>query len=252
MTFLKAETVISSDISDAEFVYAQLSCNGSWDPYPEAHKLISYYLSATTSIDMFPERKVLTLSDKELFYYPFLVFTGRGSYPDFSDTQIQNLRRYLRGGGILFLETAGDPEFTESAERTLGRVFPSKIFPSKIFPDKNSDRIPGQQFKKIPDDYAIFRSFYLIDYVSGRTLKYPYLTGIEVESKIAVIRSDNDLIGVWPQDRAGNPGYSLMPDKPGQRREAVKLTLNILIYSLSGTYKSDDVHQPFIKQKLKR
>ncbi len=176
----------------------------------------------------------MTLSDKELFYFPFLVFTGRGAYPEFTQDQIRNLRRYLRGGGIILLDTSGDDEFGKSAERTFRRAFPEK------------------EFKKIPQDHAVFRSFYLVDYVSGRTLNRPYLTGLEIESKIAVIRTDNDIIGIWPQDKTGNPTYAYIPGKPGQHKEGIKLTLNIMIYSLSGTYKSDDVHQPFIKEKLRR
>jgi hypothetical protein len=114
----------------------------------------------------------------------------------------------------------------------------------KVFPDK--------KFTKIPDDHAVYRSFYLIDYVSGRNITRPFLTGIEAESRIAVIKSENDLAGVWPGDRAGNWRHSLVPGRPGQRKEALKLTLNILVYSVSGTYKSDEVHQPDIKRKLRR
>ncbi|MEA3507022.1 MAG: DUF4159 domain-containing protein [Elusimicrobiota bacterium] len=234
LLMLLAFDAAAEELPSDKFIFSQLSHGGSWDPYPGAHGMIDYYLSNTTSLDMYPERNILTLTDKDLFYFPFLLFTGRGAYPDFTEAEIVNLRRYLRGGGILFIDTGGDTDFASSVEKTF----------RKVFPDKN--------FTKIPDDHAVYRSFYLIDYVSGRNITRPFLTGMEVESRIAVIKSENDLPGVWPGDKAGNWHYSLVPGRPGQRKEALKLTLNILVYSVSGTYKSDKVHQPDIKRKLRR
>ncbi|MFW6134380.1 MAG: DUF4159 domain-containing protein [Elusimicrobiota bacterium] len=217
-----------------KFVYSQIKFNGNWDPHPETFNQVKYYLENTTSIRMLPERRTITLDDDMLFFSPFIIFTGRGKYPSFTEKQILNLRRYLQGGGILFIDTAGDREFSECVHRTIKRVLP----------DKN--------FKKIPSEHALFRSFYLIDYVSGLAVNNPYLEGIYVESRIAVIKSNNDLVGVWPRDRLGNWKNNVIPGKLNQRIEAIKLYLNIIMYSVCGTYKNDPVHQPYIKEKLRR
>ena len=37
----------------------------------------------------------------------------------------------------------------------------------------------------------------------------------------------------------------------GPAHEARKLTLNIVMYALTGSYKADAVHQPFILQKMR-
>ena len=37
-----------------------------------------------------------------------------------------------------------------------------------------------------------------------------------------------------------------------QRLQAMKLTVNIIMYALTGTYKLDAIHSPFIKEKLKK
>lgn len=216
------------------FIFSQLKFSGNWDPHPESFKQIYFYLSNTTSLRVNPERRILTADDERIFYSPFLLFTGRGTYPEFSETQIINLRRYIEGGGIILIDTAGDAEFSRTVDRTIKRVFPEK------------------RYEKIPHDHAIFRSFYLVDYVSGLTIRTPYLEGIWVSSRIAVIKSNNDIVGIWPRDTLGNWKNALVPDKYGQRKEAIKLTLNILMYSVCGTYKSDPVHQPYIKKKLGR
>jgi hypothetical protein len=37
-----------------------------------------------------------------------------------------------------------------------------------------------------------------------------------------------------------------------QRAEAFKWTVNLVVYSLTGTYKTDAIHQPFLEQKLRQ
>ena len=218
----------------SEFVFSQLKYPGNWDPYPESHSEILHYLETTTSMRVQKERRVVDAGSKLLFSSPFLFITGKGRYPEFNEQEILNLRRYVEGGGIILLDTCGDAAFNECADRTFSRV------------------LPGYEYRKIPQDHAVFRSFYLIDYVSGRIINTPYLEGIVVDSRYSVIKSANDLAGVWPRDPMGNWKYKLVPGNYRQRKEAVKLTLNILMYSVCGTYKNDPVHEPSIKRKLGR
>ncbi|MFC2060942.1 DUF4159 domain-containing protein [Elusimicrobiota bacterium] len=216
------------------YVFTQLKYPGNWDPYPDVFGHIYYYLSNTTSLRIRPERRVVTLDDEILYYSPFILFTGTGMYPAFSEQQILNLRRYIEGGGILLIDTAGNRDFSDCADRTIERVF------------------PRQKYRKIPEDHAIFRAFYLVDYVSGRVINAPYLEGIYMNNKYVVIKCQNDLPGVWPRDSFGNWESDLIPGRFSQRKEAIKLTLNILMYSVCGTYKNDPVHLPDIKRKLGR
>jgi hypothetical protein len=216
------------------FVFTQLKHTGNWDPYPESFTQVYYYLQNTTSLRVKPNRRVVTADDEEIFYSPFLLFTGKGSYPEFTEDQIINLKRYILGGGILLIDTAGDEQFSQCADKTIKKIFPER------------------EYEKVKQDNALFRSFYLVDYVSGRTIRSPYLEGITINSRLAVIKSHNDIMGIWPRDNLGNWKFPLIPDKYGQRKEAIKLTLNIMMYSVCGTYKSDPVHQPFIKRKLGR
>lgn len=216
------------------FVFSQLKFPGNWDPYPEAFSQIYHYLINTTSLRIMPDRRIIEMGENRLFDSPFIVVTGRGSYPAFEEKYITDLRRYIEGGGLLFIETNADVQFRKSVERTINRVFPEK------------------RYKKIPQEHAVFRSFYLIDFVSGLSINVPYLETIMIGSRSAVILSHNNLFGVWARDRMGNWKYPLVPGRYRQRREAIKLTLNIIMFSLCGTYKNDPVHQPAIKRKLGR
>ncbi len=111
---------------------------------------------------------------------------------------------------------------------------------------------PGQKLKKVPVAHALFRSFYLLRQVGGRRISHPYLEALEIGEGIGVIYSSNDLLGVWSRDSLGNWLKECIPGGEPQRLEGMKLMLNLVIFSMTGTYKSDKIHQPFIERKLTR
>ena len=77
------------------------------------------------------------------------------------------------------------------------------------------------------------------------------VAGVDWAGKTVVLYSQNDLLGAWAKDPLGKYLYECVPGGEVQRMEARKLTLNIIMYSLTGSYKADAVHQPFILQKMR-
>ena len=219
------------------FVFSQLRYQGGdWDPYPTAYKEILHYLVSTTSVKARSTRRELSLNDPELFSSPFLYMTGHEEFPPFTSQEIENLRRYLLAGGVILIDDASggmNLDFDRAVRREIERLFP--------------DSKP----KRLPPDHAVFRSFYLSPRVVGRAVGSPYLECIDIDGQTVVIYSQNDMGGAWVRDRLGNWLYECAPGGEVQRLEAMKLFLNIIIYSLTGTYKRDAIHQPYIQQKLK-
>jgi len=219
------------------FVFSQLRYEGGdWDPYPTAYKEILHYLMTTTSVKAQIARRELSLNDPELFSSPFLYMTGQEEFAPFTSQERENLKRCLLGGGLLLIDDAsGDKnlDFDKAVRREMEKIFPEA------------------KLKKLPPDHAVFRSFYLSPSVAGRWIGNPYLEAIDIDGQTVVIYSQNDLEGAWVRDRLGNWLYECVPGGELQRLEAMKLFLNIIIYSLTGTYKSDNIHQPYIQQKLK-
>jgi len=219
------------------FVFSQLRYEGGdWDPYPTAYEEILHYLITTTSVKVQRPRRELSLNDPELFFSPFLYMTGQEEFAPFTSQEIENLKRYLLGGGLLLIDDASGGknfDFDKAVRREM----------EKLFPDL--------RLKRLPVDHAVFRSFYLSPGVVGRRAGNPYLEGIDIDGQTVVIYSQNDLGGAWVRDKLGNWLYECVPGGELQRLEVMKLFLNIIIYSLTGTYKRDAVHQPYIQQKLK-
>ena len=219
------------------FVFSQLRYKGGdWDPYPTAYKEILHYLTTTTSVKVQIAKRELSLNDPELFSSPFLYLSGKEEFAPFTAQEIENLRRYLSCGGLLLIDDA-----SEGTNLGFNRAVHREM--EKLFPDG--------KLKRLPPDHAVFRSFYLSPSVVGRRVGNPYLEGIDIDGQTVVIYSRNDLGGAWVRDRLGDWLYECVPGGELQRLEAMKLFLNIVIYSLTGTYKSDAIHQPYIQQKLK-
>ena len=67
-----------------------------------------------------------------------------------------------------------------------------------------------------------------------------------------MIYSQNDIFGAWARDKFGNYFFECFPGGENQRFESQKLTINLIVFSLTGTYKTDVIHRPFIEEKLRR
>lgn len=218
------------------FVWAQLRQGGSWDPYPGVHEEILRFVSSVTSVLAAPERKALALKDPELFSYPFLVLAGRSEPPALDEEEVGRLRNYLTSGGFLWIEDSSgqrSSSFDRWVRGTLKRVFP------------DSDMAP------LGPEHVVHKTFFLLRGAGGRVLVSGALEGIDWGGRTAVLYSRNDILGAWAKDALGKPLYECSPGGETQRMNARKAALNIILYSLTGSYKTDAVHQPFILEKMR-
>jgi len=219
------------------FVFSQLIYRGgNWDPCPSSFSEIINVLTVTTSVKAERRRNDVAPTDVRLFSSPFLYMTGNSAFEPFTNEETGILRQWMLNGGLLVIDdTAGQKNFgfDRSARDMVKRLFPDR------------------QLEKVPTDSAVYKSFYLMRGVGGRKIVNQYLECIFLEGRIALVYSQNDLTGAWARDRLGNWIYECIPGGETQRMEAMKLTINIIMYSLTGTYKEDSVHQPYIRRKLR-
>ncbi len=217
-----------------DFVYAQLKHGGEWDPYPSVWEQIGPYLQQTTSLSPMTERRVVSAGDGTFFQSPFVVLLGRGAV-SFTDQELNHLRTYLSGGGFLFVDNT-DAErngpFARSVLPALERLF------------------PGAAWEALPSDHAVYRSFFLLRAAAGRRIVEPEWKALKIQGRVAAVYCGNDLHGAWARDPLGHPLYSCEPGGEPQRQEAVKGMVNIALFSVTGTYKTDAIHQPFIERKM--
>jgi hypothetical protein len=163
------------------------------------------------------------------------VLINNGSFKGFTENERTALRHYLNNGGILFAEDCSGQKFSRF-DSAIRKEF------SLIYPDK--------KLFKVEQSNAVYRAFYLLRNVSGRVIVNNYIEGMDIGGRTAVLYSQNDLFGSWARDKFGNYFYDCSPGGDSQRFDAQKLLINIVMYSVTGTYKSDTIHRPFIERKL--
>ena len=179
------------------FVFAQVQYRGGdWDPHPSAAFELLKEVDRRTSIAVSFQRHTLTVTDPDLFSYPFLYLTGALDFTPFTEEEIVTLRRFLSFGGFMLVNDAsgyrGSP-----FERRIREEVP------RLFPD--------QALERLPFDHAVFRSYYLVRMVAGRRLVSPSLEGVTIDDWTPLIYCQNDLGGAWERDHLGNWRMSVCP-----------------------------------------
>jgi hypothetical protein len=65
-----------------------------------------------------------------------------------------------------------------------------------------------------------------------------------------VIIGGHDWASAWAVDNAGRPMFPVVPGGERQREMAYRFGVNLVMYTLTGNYKSDQVHVPAILERL--
>lgn len=220
----------------SKFRFTQLEYNGVWDPRPRDYKRLMSALELRTSVIASYERKSLRLGDTDLFNYPFLYMAGDGSFEPLTDEERRRLRKYLKLGGTLLIDDASGAE--------------ASPFDSQIRQELKTV-LPETPLSRLTQDHVVYKSFYLLYSASGRVIINPYLEGVTFtdEDRTAVFYSRNDLGGAWSEDEFGKWEFECLPGGEPQRELAFRLGINLILYALTGNYKEDQIHVPFIKRR---
>jgi hypothetical protein len=196
----------------AEVTIAQLQYGGGGDWYanPSGLPNLLREIAARTGLPVARRPAQTSLTDPELWRYPYLYMTGHGNVR-FTEEEVRVLRRYLTGGG--FLHADDNYGLDESFRRELARVF------------------PAYSLVEVPSDHAIYHSFY--DLPQGLPKihlhdgKAPQGFGIFHQGRLVVFYSyESDLGNGWEDaDRHGDP--------PETREAAFRMGVNLFVYALA-------------------
>ena len=187
-----------------------------------------------TSVDVQPRRRDVAIADASLFASPFLVVSGHQDFTPLSQTEVERLRTWIEAGGTLFADDAAATPgigFDAAFRREISRVLPST------------------GLERLPAEHTVFKSFFLVRTVAGARVVSPFLEGITVQGRTAVIYSPNDLLGAFARDPLGRWVDPCAPGGERQRRLALHLGVNVVLYALCGDYKQDRIHLPFLRQR---
>ncbi len=122
------------------------------------------------------------------------------------------------------------------------------------------------ELEPVPRDHVLTKTFYLLDRIVGRTAVGQ--TWIEAlppadandkgrparagDGVSPIIIASDDLAAAWAGDAAGAALYPLIPGGARQRELAFRSGINLVMYTLTGNYKADQVHAKDIIERLTR
>ncbi len=187
-----------------------------------------------TNLDL-SEPQTLTLD--RMWECSIVVFSSSTKWGPFSDADRAKIRDYLERGGFFIFDdplAMADTLFARSVKEELSKIF------------------PGRQLEAVSKDDVLFRTFYLLNEVSGRKLASPYLEGIKFDRRWLAVFSANDLLGAYLRNDRGEFVLSVSPYGVSQRVLAQRLMLNLLMYGSTTDYKDDAIHLPHILKRRVR
>ena len=204
---------------------------------------LSEILRSRTSVE--PADPVgLDLEKDEPRFYSLIYWPITSTQPALSPRAQAALDRYLRTGGILFIDTRDQHlNFDRPAggNPDLKRLLAGVEIPPLV---------------TMPPDHVLTKSFYLLSDMPGRwtggKVWIESGTGRVNDGVSTVIVGSNDYVGAWAVDQRGR---GIMPVSPGgetQREMAFRVGVNLVMHALTGNYKDDQVHIQDIMQRLRR
>lgn len=101
------------------------SGGGNWYVSPTALRNLAQFCNQNLGTNLNPEEAVVEPGSPEIFNYPFVHMTGNGRFV-FSNTEAENLRKYLIGGGFLNINDSYDMDKYVRPE--MKKVFPELDF----------------------------------------------------------------------------------------------------------------------------
>lgn len=217
----RAQKVSPDKVEDAHFVFTRIIYDkGDWntDTLTEgmqngAEVRLLYRMNRDSGLYAYETKEHSVRADSDaIFDHPFLYITGHGDV-EMSQAARDNIKRILENGGFLLADNC-------SGAKNVGfdRAFKNQM--RLMFPENN--------LEPIPMTHPLFQSPHRIERILGGDKRIdPYLEGMTLDGRIAVIYTNNDLGCAWE-------GHDCRPGGEPQRTHAFEMGANIIFYALSG------------------
>ncbi|MBI2068970.1 MAG: DUF4159 domain-containing protein [Elusimicrobia bacterium] len=221
-----------------------------FDPYPTVWREVARALEEATSVEFDPlVKEPVRPTAQELQSHALVFLLATPAFKGWSPSERAALANWVKlGGGTIVVLGA---EGLGAAAARGSRGADSDGLDARI--RREMELIfEGAKLEAISPKHALFKSFYLVRGTGGVLERSRVVEGIRIGERYGLIFSRNDLLGALLKDAEGRYLFGCYPGGEEQRKESFKLVVNIFLYALTGTYKEDIIHLPYILQKLKR
>ncbi|PJI39240.1 DUF4159 domain-containing protein, partial [Ferrovibrio sp.] len=186
----------------------------------------------------------VNLEADDISLVPFLYWPIVPQQPQLSDAALRRVDMFMKTGGMILFDTrdqamglsgtAASPN-TDKLRQLLARLDIPPLMP-------------------VPDDHVLTKAFYLMQDFPGRytggTLWVERNPGGDKDGVTSIVIGSHDFAAAWAIDNNGRPLAVTVPNLPRQREYAYRFGVNLLMYTLTGNYKADQVHVPALLERL--
>jgi hypothetical protein len=193
----------------------------------------------------------------ELAFYPLIYWPVAPGAPKPSREALEHVDAYMKRGGTVLFDTRDAveaPPGPGGTTRGPGMVALRNILSALDIPE----------LEPVPRDHVLTKTFYLLKEFPGRFASgqlwveataaasedepsRPARAGDGVSS---IIITSNDFAGAWAMRPDGQSMLPIVAGEPRQREFAFRAGVNIVMYTLTGNYKADQVHIPALLERL--
>ncbi|MBZ9672045.1 DUF4159 domain-containing protein [Mesorhizobium sp. ES1-3] len=194
------------------------------------------------------------ISKDELSFYPLIYWPIDPAAPMPSQAAIARIDAYMQQGGTVLFDTRDQFANGIGADSTS----PATERLRDILGNLN---VPP--LEPVPSDHVLTKSFFILPEFPGRFAGSPLWVEASLDASNAdnrpvrtgdgvspIMITANDFAGAWAVDENGDPLLPTVPADPMQRVYALRAGVNIMMYMLTGNYKSDQVHVPILLERL--
>jgi hypothetical protein len=217
---------------------------------------LTLFLSQRTSLEA-GEPMGLEIGRDDLAFFPLIYWPVVVGAPKPSAQALARLDAYMKQGGTVLFDTRDAleaPSGPGGESRGPGMMALREILSSLDIPE----------LEPVSGDHVLTKTFYLLRDFPGRfntgrlwvealpaadedQADRPARAGDGVSS---IIITSNDFAGAWAMRPDGQALLPLTPGEPRQREFAFRAGVNIVMYTLTGNYKADQVHVPALLERL--
>jgi hypothetical protein len=219
---------------------------------------LTLFLAQRTALEA-GEPVGLDISRDELAFFPLIYWPVVPGAAKPSPAALARIDAYMKNGGTVLFDTRDAimaPPGPGGANRSPGMLALRNIISSLDIPE----------LEPVSRDHVLTKTFFLLKDFPGRfnsgqlwvealptadeqadETKRPARAGDGVSS---IIISSNDFAGAWATRSDGQAMLPLVPGEPRQREFAFRAGVNIVMYTLTGNYKADQVHVPALLERL--
>jgi hypothetical protein len=193
----------------------------------------------------------------ELSFFPLIYWPIVPNVQRPTPAALTRIDAYMKQGGTVLFDTRDAvmaPPGPGGENRSPGMIALRDILAVLDIPE----------LEPIPRDHVLTKTFFLLKDFPGRfTSGQLWVEAIAPTSDdeperparggdgvSSILITSNDLAGAWAQTSNGQPMLPMVPGEPRQREFAFRAGVNIVMYTLTGNYKADQVHIPALLERL--